>query len=199
MPMWSALYLLWGYHSPKNHITRREKPPYRDPINLRKLLGWNNVLFGEGNIEPVEDLPLWVLVWLLLVSCQTTVEPPFSWSGDVSENQTRPRKPLREVVEHIPSSHSDIMNRIYIYIYIDVRKNSHKKMNTFLQLAEHLRFPPALAITCWAQLPHPSIRPSALKRSTKAVKEITKRSCEAAKKPREEGYDMDEKRGSNGI
>ena len=116
MPMWSALYLLWGYHSPKNHITRREKPPYRDPINLRKLLGWNNVLFGEGNIEPVEDLPLWVLVWLLLVSCQTTVEPPFSWSGDVSENQTRPRKPLREVVEHIPSSHSDIMNRIYIYI-----------------------------------------------------------------------------------
>jgi hypothetical protein len=32
-----------------------------------------------------------------------------------------------------------------------------------------------------------------LKRSTKAVKEITKRSCEAAKKPREEGYDMDEK------
>ena len=64
---------------------------------------------------------------------------------------------------------------------------------------QHLRFPPALAITCWAQLPHPSIRPSALKRSTKAVKEITKRSCEAAKKPREEGYDMDEKRGSNGI
>lgn len=116
MPMWSALYLLWGYHSPKNHITRREKPPYRDPINLRKLLGWNNVLFGEGNIEPVEDLPLWVLVWLLLVSCQTTVEPPFT-VGQVMFQRTK--QDLGNLsAKWLNTSHHLIVTSWTGYIYI---------------------------------------------------------------------------------
>ena len=165
-------------------------------------------MLGEGKIEHVEDLPPWVLVWLLFVSCQTPVEPPFSWSGDVSDNQTRPRKPLREVVEHIPSSHSDIMNRIYIYVYIYISiltwflSEKLPKQNEYspppLGGTSPVSAGPAWAITCWAQLPHPHRARSRLEEKYQGREGDHEEKLRSGvrKAKRLAGYDMDEKRES---